>query len=191
MKRLKTVHLSLYKLGKDGKLHYDSEGKVVSEKTTVKLPHDTVEWKNFKRQMLRNGFSKFEVSKILEFEKRDEDNKAVYNDVTSKFKSEIEAELNEVIQPLVKSKSLEGGSSAKLDALEKQNALLMKRLEQLEKGGSNIEQKEAPNKEVDSSNGSEDESLEGLREEFQKLYGVEPDKRFKAKKLQEAIDKKK
>ena len=45
-------------------LSFDENGTVQNENQSVKLTHDTVEWKNFMKSLRANGYCKVEVEKV-------------------------------------------------------------------------------------------------------------------------------
>lgn len=57
------VHLRVYR-GRD--LNFDANGKVKNENQSVKFTHDTVEWKNFMRNLIANQYIKVDVDKVLD-----------------------------------------------------------------------------------------------------------------------------
>jgi hypothetical protein len=198
--KVKTVQLNLYRLGKSGKLVYDGNGKVASEKDSLKISHGTIEWKNFKKQLIRNGYGHFEVLKVTEIEKRDENNRPVHKDVTSKMKSVIESEIKEILEPVKKVDKT--GDSEELKELRKQNEMLQKLLAEKEESKKEDDKPSKPQKAKYKEQVKEDDSdkvdsedkgseLEDLRAEFKELYGAEPDGRLGIDKLKEAIEKKK
>jgi len=56
------VHLRVYK---GLQLFYDANGKVVNPNQIVKLTHDTIEWKNFLKNVQSLGFNSIKVEKML------------------------------------------------------------------------------------------------------------------------------
>jgi len=60
------VHLRVYRSnGRDAQISYSADGTVQNENILVKLTHDTLEWKNYLKHLLVNGFVKVEVEKVL------------------------------------------------------------------------------------------------------------------------------
>jgi DNA-binding transcriptional MerR regulator len=56
------VHLRVYK---GLQLFYDANGKVMNPNQLVKLTHDTIEWKNFLKNVQSLGFNSIKVEKML------------------------------------------------------------------------------------------------------------------------------
>lgn len=56
------VHLRVYK---GLQLFYDANGKVMNPNQIVKLTHDTIEWKNFIKNLSGLGFNSVKVEKVL------------------------------------------------------------------------------------------------------------------------------
>lgn len=56
------IHLRVYK---GLKLFYDENGKVMNPNQIVKLTHDTIEWKNFLKNVKSLGFNSVKVEKML------------------------------------------------------------------------------------------------------------------------------
>ncbi len=56
------VHLRVYK---GLQLFYDANGKVMNPNQIVKLTHDTIEWKNFIKNLTSLGFNSIKVEKLL------------------------------------------------------------------------------------------------------------------------------
>lgn len=56
------VHLRVYK---GLKLFYDANGKVMNPNQVVKLTYNTIEWKNFIKNLSGIGFNSVEVEKVL------------------------------------------------------------------------------------------------------------------------------
>lgn len=50
-------------------MSYDAQGNVQNENQLIKLPHDTVEWKNFMKNITANGYLKVDVVNYQFFEK--------------------------------------------------------------------------------------------------------------------------
>jgi hypothetical protein len=184
------VHLQVFR----GKILYNENGGVESDSQTLKIVHNTVEWRNFLKQFNRNGFSKFEVLSVIEYAPGEEQGKEI-------DKGAIFEELVKSVGPKREHAKV-GSNDEALDLLKKQNELLMERLEALENGAAKQPIKAAKIVDVaDEDKESENESsleievaddeLEALRFEFQKLYGKKADARFGIDKLKEAIAKKK
>jgi len=183
------VHLQVFR----GKILYNENGGVESDSQTLKIVHNTVEWRNFLKQFNRNGFSKFEVLSVVEYAPGEEQGKEI-------DKGAIFNELVEAVGPKREPAKV-GSNDEALDLLKKQNELLMKRLEALENGATKEPVKAAKVAEVADEDEEKNESsleiegaddeLEALRVEFQKLYGKKADARFGVDKLKEAIAKKK
>lgn len=57
------VHLRVYK---GLQLFYDANGKVMNPTQLVKITYDTIEWKNFLKNIPSLGFSSVEVEKVLD-----------------------------------------------------------------------------------------------------------------------------
>jgi len=50
-------------------MSYDAQGNVQNENQLIKLPHDTVEWTNFMKNITSNGYLKVDVENYQFFEK--------------------------------------------------------------------------------------------------------------------------
>jgi len=50
-------------------MSYDAQGNVQNENQLIKLPHDTVEWTNFMKNITSNGYLKVDVVNYQFFEK--------------------------------------------------------------------------------------------------------------------------
>lgn len=50
-------------------MSYDAQGNVQNENQLIKLPHDTVEWTNFMKNITANGYLKVDVENYQFFEK--------------------------------------------------------------------------------------------------------------------------
>jgi len=60
------VHLRVYKSnGRDAQISYNADRSIQNENILVKLTHDTLEWSNYLKHLLVNGFVKVEVEKVL------------------------------------------------------------------------------------------------------------------------------
>jgi len=61
------VHLRVYKSnGRDSEISYSADGSVQNENILVKLRHDTLEWSNYLKHLVVNGFVKVEVEKVID-----------------------------------------------------------------------------------------------------------------------------
>ena len=49
-------------------MSYDAQGNVQNENQLIKLPHDTVEWTNFMKNITSNGYLKVDVVNYQFFE---------------------------------------------------------------------------------------------------------------------------
>lgn len=166
------VHLQLFV----GEILYDAKGNIKSENLTVKLTYNTAEWRNYMRQFVRNGFSKYKILKIIEV--TDETRKTgEHNDVTDKMKGEIDAHIKEKTQVVKAPKSNE---DPRLTELQKQNEQLMARLEALENGGNSYKKSEKPEK----SEGDK------LKARYKELYGKKPHHLMGEEKIKQAIEEK-
>ena len=78
----KVVHLRVFK-GK--KILKDENGKVENENNKVSLTYETLEWRNYLKRLIANGFCKVEVEKLFELK----DEKYVECEVPKKIKDEV------------------------------------------------------------------------------------------------------
>ncbi|HQZ51028.1 MAG TPA: hypothetical protein PLF17_10915 [Chitinophagaceae bacterium] len=110
------VHLRVYK---GLQLFYDANGKVMNPNQIVKLTHDTIEWKNFMKNVQSLGFSSIKVEKMLEGTTLEEIeiSKQVEEEVANVFKKkEVEltadqkriADLEAKLEALTKKEELKG-----------------------------------------------------------------------------------
>ena len=110
------VHLRVYK---GLQLFYDANGKVMNPNQLVKLTHDTIEWKNFIKNLSGLGFNSVKVEKMLSgdtFEEIEISNEIV-DEVANIFKpKEVEmsadqkriADLEAMVKALTKKEKPEG-----------------------------------------------------------------------------------
>lgn len=110
------VHLRVYK---GLQLFYDANGKVMNPNQVVKLTHDTIEWKNFIKNLPGLGFNSIKVEKMLSGDdfKEIEISKEIVEEVENIFKKkETEltpdqkriADLEAKIEALTKKEKPEG-----------------------------------------------------------------------------------
>ena len=78
----KVVHLRVFK-GK--KILKDENGKVENENNRVSLTYESLEWKNYLKRLIANGFCKVEVEKLFELV----DGKYVPCEIPNKIKEEV------------------------------------------------------------------------------------------------------
>jgi len=78
----KVVHLRVFK-GK--KILKDENGKVENENNKVSLTYETLEWRNYLKRLIANGFCKVEVEKLFELKGE----KYVECEVPKKIKDEV------------------------------------------------------------------------------------------------------
>jgi len=104
------VHLRVYK---GLQLFYDANGKVMNPNQIVKITHDTIEWKNFIKNLPSLGFNSIKVEKLLSGDTLQE--------------IEISKEISEEVENIFKKKEVEmtddqkkiAALEAKIDALTK------------------------------------------------------------------------
>lgn len=78
----KVVHLRVFK---GTKILKDENGKVENENNKVSLTYESLEWKNYLKRLVANGFCKVEVEKLFELV----DGKYVPCEIPSKIKEEV------------------------------------------------------------------------------------------------------
>lgn len=74
-------------------LSYDEHGNVQNENQTVKLAHNTVEWKNFMTNLRANGYCKVEVEKVTNVKVTNKADEGFKSTQTVIDKSEISEEV--------------------------------------------------------------------------------------------------
>jgi len=79
----KVVHLRVYR---GTKILKDENNKVENENNKVALIYDTLEWHNYLKRLVANGFCKVSVEKVLEWE----GDKYIKSDIPKNIEEEVE-----------------------------------------------------------------------------------------------------
>jgi hypothetical protein len=195
----KVVKLRLF-IGEEA---YNKEGKLVTKNDTVKLIYGGKEWKNVLNNAGLFGYSSAKVISVIEAENKALTDARKQLDKARKIPSTptkdieiLESKIAKLVdKPLKEEKSIEkyqlevdsffekeapkeenSNSSKELEALKKQNELLMKRLDALENGeGVNKKDQAEDEKTNDSKESNEtielsDDELEAERTELSEKY---------------------
>lgn len=114
-------------------MSYDVQGKVQNENQLVKLIHDTIEWKNFMKNLIANGYLKVDVESVKVVEVKEG------KEIISGYDNEIliKKEVEEVFK---------AQTTVPMSSAEKRIAELEAKIEKLlasneQKGTTTVEQK--------------------------------------------------
>lgn len=159
------IHLRVIK---GSKIIRNDDGSLANENQIVKLRHGTLEWKNYMKSMVMNGFFQAHVEKAVEMSgKYDDKGQSIGEEVDIK---EYEAEVQAIISPTtVKTLSLEdqlAEMKVQMKELQKGN------VKPLAKNGLAIEKEEGEKSHDNTPNVNEE--LETAYNLHEKLFGKQP-----------------
>jgi len=136
-------------------MSYDAQGNVQNQNQLIKLPHDTVEWKNFMKNITANGYLKVDVESFSEFK-----NSSWVNVDKSMIEKEIEL-------------SMRKQTEVPMTADQKRIAELEEKLEKLLARDSKKKsvKKSSKDVEVEEKPKEDKKERENLRVEYAELNG--------------------
>jgi len=152
----KVVHLRVFK---GAKILKDENGKVENENNKVSLSYGTLEWKNYLKRLIANGFCKVEVEKLFELK----DKKYVECEIPEKIKEEVLF-------------AYKGDQTVKLTTEQQKIADLEAKLEAFMNKGNDDDK-------------DDDEELKDLQVKYEEKFGKKPHHMMKIKKLKEELTK--
>lgn len=155
------IKLRVYK---GNEMSYDANQKPKNENQLVTLVHDTVEWKNFLKNIKANQYCKIDIeSALLVDKKKNED--GFFVETTSEYK-DVEAIEKEVKKSFSEPEKVLTPEQKRIAELEAKIDLLM---------GNKTD--------------SDIDDITPLRDKYKELTGNDADKRWKEAKLTEEIEK--
>ncbi len=164
------VHLRVYQSnGRDNNISFNADGSVQNDTILVKLTHNTLEWANFIKNARYVGFIDAKVEKVIG---------------ETDFAS-IEKEVDKAMNPVVE---------VVLSPEQKKIADLEAKLDALVNNSSPEIRKATPNEEKAHDekweNVSEEETLESVKVEYQRVMGKKPFHKWTIEQLKEKMKNK-
>lgn len=168
---------------------YDANGKMLNENQTVKLEYGTLSWKNYMKNLIRNGFCKVTVEAVNEVQYTDKKNEIRDDKGHLKLKSvdtkAIDAEVQEVMKPAGKKMTIKEELAELKTLMLKTQAGNVKPLGEdglaIDSGTVTAPVDNTPNV---------NEELEATRDRYLEVIGKKPHHMMQIKKMNELIEAK-
>ncbi len=171
---------------------FNSKGKMLNENQTVKLEHGTLSWKNYMNNLIRNGYCEVTVEAVNEVQ-YDDKKKEIRVDGLLKLKEvdakAINAEVQEVMKPVVKAVSIEEElEDLKVQMLKLQKGDVKQVVEVEEEEVITESDKPEDSDEEPTEENNDVDELEFARESYLQVFGKKPHHAMRATGIQEKIE---
>ncbi|MEN8122211.1 MAG: hypothetical protein ABFS35_17830 [Bacteroidota bacterium] len=165
------VHLRVYRNnGRDNQISYNADGSVQNENILVKLTYNTLEWTNYLKHLLVNGFVKVKVEKVI----GEADVKAIEKEVEKAMHPKVEV----VLSPEQK----------KIADLEAKLDSLMGKSDKSEKKVTVFEVEENPIEDIEVD-AEKVETIEEIRKQYKEKLGKRAFPGWSIEELKEKMNK--